>query len=186
MPYSPEDESRLIAAAQDGDKTAFEAIVIQYRHQAVRFARSLVGDAFHAEDIAQECFAKVWLRLPEWKPGGSFKSWLFTIVRNRCIDFLRTRRLESSLEDAGSEWLPTVESGPQESLDRKEAWAAFRIQWRTLAPEARTALYLFAAEGMHYDEIAHVLGKNTPQVKMLLYRTRKRLKQQRERSNGDE
>lgn len=173
-----EDEA-LLLRAQRGDTEAFEQLVLHYRPHAVRFAQSMVRDAFYAEDIAQECFAKVYLRLGDYRAGTSFKSWLFAIIRNRCIDFMRGRRQELPLEQAGD--VPDALT-PENALQRKESWQAFASGWQRLPEDSRTALYLFAAEGMQYGEIARVMGKNVPQVKMMMYRARKKLKQQREKA----
>lgn len=138
--------------------------------------RQPAARAFHAEDVAQESFARIWLHLGDFKRGTSFKSWLFTIVRNRCIDHLRAKKPVLELDEAlhvggGDE--------PEPVLLGKEEWAAFRRQWGALPDDARTALYLFAVEEMRYEQIAKVLGRNTSQIKMLLHRTRKKLKSER-------
>lgn len=176
MPLDKEQETNLMCKAQAGDTTAFEALVLYYRPHATRFAGSILHDSWAAEDIAQECFAKVWLNLSNFKAGTSFKSWLFTIIRNRCIDYQRTAKPVVSVPD---EWdLPGGEE-PESSLEKKELWNDFIKQYNTLAPDAKMALYLFSSEQMPYEEIARVMGKNSIQIKTLLYRTRKKLKHER-------
>lgn len=169
-------EQEWIAAAQAGDAAAFEALVLHYRPQAVRFAASLIHDAFHAEDIAQESFSKVYWHLADFKTGTSFKSWLFTIVRNRCIDHMRSKKPVLELDEA---FFLAGGDEPEPALMDKEEWEAFKAQWGALPGDARTALYLFASEGMGYEQIGRVMGKSTSQIKMLLHRTRKKLRVQK-------
>lgn len=173
MPEYPFDELSLIRQARQGDHASFETLVIHYRPHAVCFAKSLIQDGFYAEDIAQECFAKVYLRLAGFDPRHSFKSWLFAIIRNQCIDYLRKSKPEAALTDT---WQAPAEGQPAQFLERQEAWDDFLAQYKTLPADARTAIYLFVVEGMPHGEIARVMGKNIPQIKMLVYRARKSLK----------
>lgn len=166
-------EQQWIAQAQAGDTAAFEALVLHYRPQAVRFAASIIHDAFHAEDIAQESFAKVYWHLADFKRGTSFKSWLFTIVRNRCIDHLRSKKPVCELDEA---FFLAGGDEPEPALMGKEEWEAFKSQWAALPGDARTALYLFAVEEMSYEQISQVMSKSVSQIKMLLHRTRKKLR----------
>ena len=177
MRLDPARENDLIIQAQAGDRAAFEALVLHYRSPATRFAASLVHNAYDAEDITQESFAKVWMNLSGFKPGSSFKSWLFTIIRNRCIDHMRTQK---TLYPFPEDWDPPGGTEPQAELEAKELWQAFAANYRQLPNDARMAIYLFAAEGLSYKEIAGVMGKSTTAVKTLIYRTRKALKQKGE------
>lgn len=161
--------------AQSGDTHAFERLVLHYRAPATRFAHSFVHDAFHAEDIAQESFAKVWLHLSSFKAGTSFKSWLFTIIRNKCIDHARTQKPLYALPEG---WDPPGGDEPEAALAQKELWRKVKAHWAALPEATRTALYLFAAEGLSYNDIARVLGKNPIQIKTMIYRGRQKLKRE--------
>lgn len=146
--------------------------MLRHRQKAVRFAAGMVGDSFTAEDIVQEAFAKAWFRLDGYRPSASFKSWLYTIIRNRCIDHLRSSRPSQPLE-----WAEALPAGPtpEELLVQKEEWREFSLLWNALGEEARCALYLFAVEEMSYADIGKAMEKNTGQVKMIIYRARKKL-----------
>jgi RNA polymerase sigma-70 factor (ECF subfamily) len=167
-------ENDLIIKAQADDRAAFETLVLHYRPHATRFAASLLHNEHDAEDMAQESFARVWLGLSGFNPGISFKSWLFTIVHHRCIDHLRGKKMADSFPD---DWNPPGGPEPQAALEDKERWQTFARQYRQLPGDARMALYLFAAEGLSYKDIALVTGKSTVAVKTLIYRTRKTLRQ---------
>lgn len=167
-------ERDWIRRAQAGDRDAFEALVLFYRPHALRFAQSLVHSPADAEDIVQEAFARVYLRLSTLRPDAPLKPWLFSTIRNRCIDHLRARPQEDAWPDG---FTPPGGHPPDAALLRREEWDAFLARYSSLPPAARTALYLFAVEGMSYSDIAQVLHTTPVQLKMLIYRTRKKLKQ---------
>ena len=88
-----EEDNLLMRRAANGDKEAFETLVLRHREHAVRFAARFTANRYDAEDIVQECFAKLYVRREQWKDGASFKAYLYTMIRNRCTDFfLKTRK----------------------------------------------------------------------------------------------
>lgn len=176
MPLDAMQEKDTAIRAQAGDKSAFEDLIIHYRPQVTGFAASILHDKWMAEDIAQECFAKLWLNLPYIKIKGSLKSWIFKIVRNRCIDYLRCKKSETSIPD---DWELPDKQQTEMIIEQKELWQEFLQNYHKLDADAQTALYLFAAENMPYKDIAKVMGKNATQIKTLIYRARKKLKAER-------
>ena len=167
-------DDELIYEALSQDRDAFEALVLRHRPRAVRFAAGIVGpDA--AEDMAQEAFAKVYLRLSAYQRNTSFKSWLLTIVRNTCIDYMRKQMESLPLEETIG---PLEAETPSDAIIKAEEWQALRFVWNRLAKDARCALYLYAYEELPYRDIAAAMGKSTAQVKMIIYRARKKLKKE--------
>ena len=165
-----EEDNLLMRRAANGDKEAFETLVLRHREHAVRFAARFTANRYDAEDIVQECFAKLYVRREQWKDGASFKAYLYTMIRNRCTDFFRLKRekpevSEEELELISREGLPEERERIFDTVSR-------------LKPEYRTALYLFAYEQMNYREIAKVMGKTQAQIKITLHRARKSLKKQ--------
>ena len=72
------DESALIAAAQDGDREAFNQLVIHYQSLAYNVAYRILSDGDAAADAAQEAFISAFRAMPRFR-GGSFKAWLMRI-----------------------------------------------------------------------------------------------------------
>lgn len=168
-------EEELIVNAKNGDKHSFEALVLMYRHRLTAFANTFTGDYHLAEDITQEAFAKVWLNLSGFKVGTSFKAWLFAIIRNLAIDSLRRNKREYEILD-------TYEADygePEATFLEAERYAALNKAIKGLPPDAKTAISLYAVEEMSYSEIAGVMGKSILSVKSLIFRARKKLKEER-------
>lgn len=143
----------------------------------------VVGEREEAEDLAQECLLLVHRALPRFEPRAAVSSWMYAIVRNRCLAALRRarpRRAEEEellvLEDAAP--------GPGESYERREredrVLAAMRA---SLTPLEQTALWLKAYEGMAVKDITRVLGvEEESGARALLQTARRKLRAALERS----
>jgi len=82
----------LIKDYLDGNRLSFDELVEIYLKQVFNFAFRLIGSKRDSEDITQEVFLKIWKNLKKFDFDKSFKTWLFSIARNTCIDYLRKRK----------------------------------------------------------------------------------------------
>lgn len=82
------DERLLIARAQRGDASAFEALVIMHAQYVYNLALRVVDDPHEAEDLAQEAFLRAWQGLPRFRAQAKFSTWLYRIVTNLCYNRL--------------------------------------------------------------------------------------------------
>jgi len=85
-------DNNLIKKYLDGDENSFSKIVDIYLKQILNFSYKLVGNRKDAEDVTQEVFLKVWKNLNKFDLEKNFKTWIFAIARNTCIDFLRKKK----------------------------------------------------------------------------------------------
>ena len=85
-------ENEIIRQAQDGEQEAFNQLVYQYREKTIQIIYRMCADECLAEDAAQVAFLKVWQQLSQFKPGTSFRNWLYRIAINTAIDLLRRER----------------------------------------------------------------------------------------------
>jgi len=177
------DEEALIAAAQQGDTTAFNRLVLQYQDMAYTVAYRIMSDPDAAADATQEAFISAHRGLPRFR-GGSFKAWLMRIVTNACYDELRRRkrRPQSSLEALYIDE-PTSSSssnspleGPEEYVQRRELSQLLQAGIALLPDDQRVILVLSDVQGFSYQEIADVVGVARGTVKSRLHRARVRLR----------
>ena len=167
-------DKELIKKIKDGDKEAFDKLVLRYRESAVRFARRYTSDYHKAEDLAQEAFARFYFQLDNYKPRGKFSSYLFKIIRNLCIDY--HRKDEKYEEQKLTEDLQSEDDQPEEVVLARERDGLIKKLLFSLKENYHTALYLQHYEGMSYKEIAVTLGMTVGQVRMSIYRGKKKLK----------
>ena len=158
-----------------GDKYSYEILVLKHRVSAIHFANSFLNDVHTAEDIVQESFAKVYINRMSYKFTYSFKTYLFTIIRNMCIDELRKTRRNAILNLDDTKDI-SYDNIPEDIFSKKENMNEIIHHFRSLKDDYRIAIYLFAVEEMSYEKIAKIMQKSVIQVKITIYRARKKLK----------
>jgi len=177
------DEEGLIAAAQQGDTTAFNRLVLHYQDLAYTVAYRIMSDPDAAADATQEAFISAYRGLPRFR-HGSFKAWLMRIVTNACYDELRRRKRRPQesldalyLKDPGPVSLPNppLES-PEQHVQRQELTHLLQAGIALLPDDQRAALVLSDVQGFSYAEIAEVMGVPTGTIKSRLHRARARLR----------
>ena len=159
--------------------------VDRLREPLTKFIYGFVRDHHSAEDLVQETLLKVLRNLGRYRGQAAFKTWVFTIARNLCLDHLRVSgrsrlRLLGSLEpDEGQASTPD----PRERLELAESRAQVAAAMTALAPEARELLLLRIYHGLSYREIARLRGVAPAGMGTRLLRARRGLSK-RLRDNG--
>jgi len=174
---SRELERRLILAAQGGDLEAFGDLVKRYQKRVYWIAFNLVGNAEDAEDIAQESFLRVYKALGRFKPQYNFYTWLYRIVVNLSIDFLRKRgkQQDISMEDAPLE--PAAEGGPVRDMENKEIGERILEVLGCMPPKYRTMIVLRDMQGLSTDEIVRIVQCTKATARWRLHKARELFKQ---------
>jgi RNA polymerase sigma-70 factor, ECF subfamily len=179
------DEAALIIAAQQGDITAFNNLVVTYQDLVYNQAYRMMGEPEYAADATQEAFISAYRNLRSYR-GGSFRAWLLRIVTNACYDELRRRQRRPTtslepLDDGGEEmesphWLADPGETPEDSLERAELGTAIQNCLDDLPLDFRSAVILVDIQGMDYSEAAQTVGKPVGTIKSRLARARSRLR----------
>src|SRR6202011_2731196 len=87
------EEAELIRAVQQGDQSAFEALVRSYDQSVLGLAMNLLRSPEDARDAYQEAFLRVYKNIHSFRFDCSFYTWLYRIVTNICLDHLRKRKI---------------------------------------------------------------------------------------------
>lgn len=180
-----EDELKLIARSQSGDTTAFNDLVTRYRQRAFAMIYNMVRNEQDAWDLTQDGFLKAWKSINRFRGQSSFYTWLYRILTNITIDWLRRKQIEggTELDDsigitnvaAGAVTTPREELPPASTLSDKEIRARIDEAIERLSPEHRTAITLREIEGLDYQEIADATGCSLGTVMSRLFYARKKL-----------
>ncbi|MCA8936137.1 MAG: RNA polymerase sigma factor [Planctomycetes bacterium] len=167
-------DTELVTRLADGDDAALEAILDAYQDAVVRFARTVTRDANTAHDAAQEAFIRLW-RNPKSFSGGSLRAWLFTVARNVALnEFRSTRRRTARIEKAAQPPQPPTAVARASDAERLKQVRDFID---TLPEQERSAITLFAAEGLTQQEVADVLGTSAGAVKQAVLSARSKLRE---------
>jgi RNA polymerase sigma-70 factor (ECF subfamily) len=173
------DDEALVELVRAGDDRAFEAVVDRYRAPLVAFARQLLGGAHHdAEECVQDALIKALAGLRATDRDMVLKPWLYTIVRNRCLDELRrpTRTTDLALVE------PVLGDGsgdPHARAVGRDELAALVASMGQLPARQRRALVMHELEGRSHADIARQLRVSTGATKALVCRARATLAEAR-------
>ncbi len=165
---------QLARQARAGCRESFEALVRRYAAPLQDFLRMRGGAGAEVEDLAQESFLAAWQEISRYDERWSFTTWLFTLAHRRGISRWRRRRPETVPEEVLDRRARGRDPSELASLrERKEnLWELAR---EVLPAPQRAALWLTYAEGADTGEIARILGRARPTVRVLLFRARRTL-----------
>lgn len=178
-----EQEAAVIQAVLDGDINAYELLVKEYEKNVYNLALRMVGNSEDAADMSQEAFIKAYNSLTSFRGDSKFSVWLYRIVSNVCLDYLRSRGRRQTVslsaenddgEDVEIDIADETQS-PERLLDKRLTRDAVRRGLAALPPEHRQILLLREIQGLSYDEIADALGIEAGTVKSRIFRARKKL-----------
>ena len=172
-PEAATDELLMRRVAQN-DLDAMAELMQRHGQSALNLAYRFTGDRVESEDIVQEAFLRLLARARHYRPSASFRTFLFGIIHNLCIDFYRRKRpvLAESLPG-----LEDADEGPLASIELAERRSLVRGAIDALPPRQRTAVVLKHYEGLTYADIAQVIECSISAVDALLARARHTLKE---------
>jgi RNA polymerase sigma-70 factor (ECF subfamily) len=185
---APIGEEEMVAAAQQGDLSAFNQLVVFYEQRVFGLAYRMLGENEAAADATQDSFFQAYKALAQYR-GGSFKSWLLRIASNICYDRLRTRQrrpttsldeLIADAEEVGGSSLAILEdvgSDPSEKALRQETLREVALALEALPPEQKLVIVLSDVQGLSYEEIVQITGMSLGTVKSRLSRGRTKLRE---------
>jgi RNA polymerase sigma-70 factor (ECF subfamily) len=186
MHINPEHESgldtpeyELFQRSQNGDTEAFRRIVESHQSYAYAIAFRFLGNETDAEDIVQESFINVWKHLAEYDPQKKFTTWLYRIVANRCLDFIksRNRRRETFSTDPERVELRQSLEDPEKINDDRERLGMVNALVRELPEKQRMVFILRDLQDLNIKETSGILNMSKASVKSNLFHARKTLRQ---------
>jgi len=168
-------DATLVRRVLDGDPRAFTILVDRHLQPCLRFATRMLGGRHDAEDVTQEALLRAYRALATYDPAGSFRTWLFAILVNRCRTSLlqRSRYVRRVVTDEDA--MHNAVSGDDAAATelRIEIERALGL----LEPDQREAFLLKHVEQLGYDEMAAVTGAGVSALKMRVKRACERLQE---------
>ncbi|MGW6861080.1 RNA polymerase sigma factor [Streptomyces xanthophaeus] len=169
------DDSVLAIRASEGDEDAFAVLVRRHSSRLLALAQHLLGNRTDAEDAVQDALISAWRRLPDFRHSASFSTWMYRIVTNRCLNTLRRRPHPLPLDTVPEPVAADANSSPPKVAETDAAAAALTQALLALRPDLRVCWVLRELHGLHYEEIAHVVGSSEQTVRGRLFRARRAL-----------
>lgn len=177
---SKTDDQRLVERVQQGDKLAFDVLVLKYQHKIVKLIMRYVRDPSEALDVSQEAFLKAYRALPKFRGDSAFYTWLYRIAVNTAKNYIvamNRRPVEYDLdlqESDGYELNVKLrnEDSPEKIAQRDELQETVQSAIDSLPDELRAAILLREIDGLSYEEIAHAMECPVGTVRSRIFRAR--------------
>ncbi|MCX6524066.1 MAG: sigma-70 family RNA polymerase sigma factor [Actinobacteria bacterium] len=178
LPRVQDELSSLVAAAQQGDESAFELLVQATYVQTYTLAVRLTGNSEDARDVTQEAYLRAYRALPKFRGESQFSTWMYRVTAN-CASTQMQRRGRhrhaklpetDELIDLRSEYNPELRAEAGDLRNR------LLVALDTLPPKLRAVVVLRDVYEMSHEDIASELGISTTAAKVRLHRARHRLR----------
>jgi RNA polymerase sigma-70 factor (ECF subfamily) len=174
------DDQRLVERVKNGEKQAFDLLVLKYQHKIVKLVMRYVRDPSEALDVTQEAFIKAYRALPKFRGESAFYTWLYRIAINTAKNYLvamsrRPMEYDLDAQDSdGFEVNPRLrnEDSPELIAQRDELQRTVESAISALPDELRIAIVLREIDGLTYDEIAHAMDCPVGTVRSRIFRAR--------------
>ncbi|GHS94477.1 DNA-directed RNA polymerase sigma-70 factor [Bacteroidia bacterium] len=168
-------DSDFIEKLKQQDSLSYTRLFDTYFRQLHRFAVSFIGDHDSANDIVQLVFISLYENAARLSPEIKLSSWLFTSVRNRCLNFLRDREVE--IRNKLIYLQNYEETDNMEYFDDTELFAKIRFIVDGMPKKCREICELRFYQNMQQNEIAEKLSLSINTVKVQIHRAIKKIRQ---------
>ena len=171
-------------ALASGDPAAYSELMKLYRDPLYFMLYEKVSDQELAKDLTIESLGKAFQKLHLYTPDYTFSTWLFTLARNHCIDYLRKHKLPTisidkmMLDEDGKRTnfdLVSNDLNPEQKMEKKQRIAFLRQIVDQLKPVYRDLVKMRYFKELSYEEIAETLDIPIGTVKAQLHRSREQL-----------
>jgi len=173
-------DQELVKQVQNGDKKAFDILVLKYQSKIISLVGRFVHDPHEAQDVAQEAFIKAYRALPNFRGDSAFYTWVYRIAINTAKNYLvaQNRRPPAGDIDA-QEAEQFMDSGqlrenatPERLLLTEEIQNTVQQTIEDLPEDLRTAITLRELEGLSYEDIALAMDCPVGTVRSRIFRAR--------------
>jgi RNA polymerase sigma-70 factor (ECF subfamily) len=167
----------IIQKAIDGETLAFRQIVEQHQDFAYAVTYRMVGNEEEAEDIVQEAFIRVWNNLHKYNPEVKLSTWLYKIITNLCLDYLKSARVKEKKNHVAMSTELNVNSisGADDMVNANELHTVIQEAASTLTSAQKAVFILRDLEQLTVEEVSDILSMSAGNIKSNLYYARQHI-----------
>ncbi len=173
-------DKELVQRVQQGEKAAFDLLVLKYQHRIVKLVSRYVREPSDALDVTQETFLKAYRALPNFRGDSAFYTWVYRIAINTAKNYLVSlsrRPLEVELENDNGSTLDVQSlqknlDTPEHLLLTDEIRETILDAMARLPDDLREAITLREVDGLSYEEIAEAMSCPIGTVRSRIFRAR--------------
>jgi len=170
----------LVERVQNGDKKAFDVLVLKYQQKVANLISRYIRDPAEVLDVTQEAFIKAYRALPKFRGDSAFYTWLYRVAINTAKNHLAAQSRRPPQDDIEAETAEQMDMGtrlkenatPEHLAMQDEIARTIKSALEALPEELRTALSLREFEGLSYEEIAEAMDCPIGTVRSRIFRAR--------------
>jgi len=171
-------DPELIEQCRNGNLQSFRKLIGISSPFAFSVAFRMLGDEDLAKDVVQETMVTIWSKLSKIRSAGSYKTWLYRIVVNKCYD--QMRRKKKNPEERADERTWTlisnhISDGPDNTLENRETAIVIGQLTEKLSPKQKSVFILIDLEDMTTEEVSEITGMSRRNIKANLHYARKNI-----------
>lgn len=156
-PSSEPSDREIMARIREDEEAALDLLIERYWTPLVRYAVRFLDRTDDAEEVVQEAFVRVWRKRRSWRPSGTVSGYVFSIVRNLCLNEQERRSVRKDWSDRQSR-RRRYSPSPDQVFQRREVLSALRDAIDALPERRREVFRLACLEGLSYREVAETMG----------------------------
>jgi RNA polymerase sigma-70 factor, ECF subfamily len=171
-------DEQLVALVQKGDKDMYALIVERFELKLLRYAIYLLKDDDIAADVVQDSFIKAYINLQSFNVNKKFSSWIYRIVHNEAMNFIKRNKKQHSFSDLETEEDEILADYDLEhTVDKGLMKKSVQKCLKNIDIKYQEIIGLYYFEGLKYEDISDILHIPTSTVGVRINRARKILKQ---------
>lgn len=151
-------EQDIVEGIAEGDEMAFESLFKSFFAELSVYATRFVEDMENAEEIVQDIFFNLWNNRAKLNINTSIKAYLYTTVRNTCLNLIKHKKVESKYREYFSRQLHEDELRPEDWMEGNELQEKINSALEQLPPERKKVFMMSRFENLKYKEIAEKLN----------------------------
>lgn len=178
-------DPKILNQCKHGNLEAFREIVELYQPIAYKIAYFMLYNEEDAKDVVQETFIRIWKHRVKINSDRNFSTWLYRIVTNRSIDWLRTRKKRQQTIDVESVQYQLSDKNEDVLIDNqitnKDLVTLIQKLATDLSPKQKMVFLLRDTEDLSIEEVTEITGLTIGSIKTNLYYARRKIRQQLEK-----
>ena len=171
------EDQYYITKITKGDASSFAVLVDRYKDLVYTLAFRMLKSREEAEEVSQDVFLKVFKSLAKFKGESKFSSWIYRISYNTCLDKIRKQKREPivvTIDEFTEHQVNTIDNA-LDKLVEKEHKQLIQDCLKLLPGDVGFLLTLYYFEEQSIEEISKIIGISNANVKVKLFRSRKKL-----------
>lgn len=161
----------------NGDTNAFTILVNRYKDLVFTLSLRMIKNREEAEEVAQDTFIKIFKSLSKFKGDSKFSTWIYKITYNTCLDRLKKNKRQQytvAIDEYTEHQIKTLDNA-LDKIEEQEKQLAIKNCLELLPSEDSFMLTLYYFEELSLDEISKITGLKPNNVKVKLFRSRKKM-----------